>query len=216
MSDEQKRRIEANRAAALARRNAKLQCTVPVESSRSVRLPMQHRSWGPQSDAIATNWNTSAKPSVDCRPCPEQANLFRSLQPRANKENHTLMHSVSSFSVSTQYCAGSGILNAPEKQLLNGCGTAGESMKVALEICAPDRFFLVVRSGRVHQEFLKTISSVSFLYFPSLLCNPSSIFSSTLVSSRAWTLVKLVLKLSLLSDNYVYSVVAVLFFLLTS
>lgn len=140
VSEEQRRRIEANRAAALAKRNAKLQCTVS-DSSNCVRLPMQHRSWAPlQSDVTGKNWH--------CRPCPEQANLCRSV----NKENYP--HDVSSF---------------PGQQLLNGCGTASERVKVALEICAPDRFFLAVKSGTVLQGFFESVSSVRFF---SLLWNP--------------------------------------------
>jgi len=170
VSEEQKRRIEANRAAALARRNAKLQCPVFVESlSNCVRLPVQHRSWAPQSDVIATNCDhTSAKASGDCR---QQAILLRSVQPSVNKENHSLTHSVSGcdFPASRvdQHCGGFGVLNAPEKQL-HDCGTVGVIVKVAVEICAPYRFFLVVKSGRVHQDFFESVSSVSFLYFPSL------------------------------------------------
>lgn len=117
VSEEQKRRIEANRASALARRNAKLQGSIPVDSKSSNIL--QHR---PQSDVN--------KASVDPRPCLVQANLFS----KENYAPHRVGGSVS-----------------------DGC----EKITVALEICAPNRFFVVVKSGRVPQDFLQSISSVS-------------------------------------------------------
>jgi hypothetical protein len=127
VSEEQKRRMEANRAAALARRNAKL----------------PHRSLAPQN---SLDFQRQAHQSTVVKPC-------------MGIENHTL--SIPSTSANDPFTG-----HGPGNQtVLQGCGTEGQStdrrVRVALEICAPDRFFLVVRSGLLEKGFLETISSVS-------------------------------------------------------
>ncbi|KAG0605049.1 hypothetical protein M758_9G027500 [Ceratodon purpureus] len=138
VSEEQKRRMEANRAAALARRNAK----------------SQNRSLAPQSDVN----------SSDCRGDDKQLSV---LKPCTNIMNHALSipsASVNDLSDGNVFKCNGGrkLLDGPDnQQLLQGCGSAGQitgnRVIVALEMCAPDRFFAMVRSGFFDRGFLESV-----------------------------------------------------------
>lgn len=152
VNEEQKRRMESNRAAALARRNAKL----------------GHRSLGPQSNVNS---------SLGCRPCPGQENQSTALKPCLNIENRPMPQwtaseeGLSACHNVVEYRKAPNLVDGPEnQQLLQGSGTGnqitGKTVKVALEICAPDRFFVMVTSGFFDPGFLESISSVSSFYFP--------------------------------------------------
>ena len=148
--------MEANRAAALARRNEKL----------------QHRSLDPQAGVNG---------SLDYRPCLEQGNRSTALKSCMNIDNYP--RSIPSASVNglstchvAEYSGGPKLVDGRDNQrLLQGGGTVGQvtgkRVKVALEICAPDRFFLMVKSGFTDVGFLESISSVSFFYFPGSCCS---------------------------------------------
>lgn len=168
MSEEQKRRMEANRCAALTRRNCKLQCPVAVESSTSVHLPLQQLPLSPHLDVNAKNRIVL----MDSRPHHHQEipPFNMKVESRKLSDLSGSVNDLSNLHV-VKYSVGPSVPNAVDNlQHLNGCGISGQSgakMKVALEISAPDRFFLMVKSGFADQGFLESISSVSFSY---LLC----------------------------------------------